>query len=222
METCFFVVVFFYIGVHQASSECNSSSILQFVCETPAFSHRLESVTRAYMDKVLSSKWVKVKFWGELDFFNQIRCVCFPQINFLIFIHIIKILVSKLRAHQMRYTDYKFRWVQASASAVCLRLCSAPRFFCWFSLSSPPSLHLRLAKSTLTLIPLLGIHQVVFIFLTDESTKASSSLRLTKLFTDLFFSSFQVERKRPLLFLTLWLRSGLGAQHHHDSGVSAC
>ncbi|XP_023813270.1 glucagon receptor isoform X1 [Oryzias latipes] len=78
-------------------------------------------------------------------------------INFLIFIHIIKILVSKLRAHQMRYTDYKF----------------------------------RLAKSTLTLIPLLGIHQVIFIFVTDESTKGTISLRLTKLFTDLFFSSFQ-------------------------------
>lgn len=30
----------------------------------------------------------------------------------MIFIHIIKILVSKLRAHQMRYTDYKFRLVQ--------------------------------------------------------------------------------------------------------------
>ncbi|XP_030264131.1 glucagon receptor isoform X1 [Sparus aurata] len=78
-------------------------------------------------------------------------------INFLIFIHIIKILVSKLRAHQMRYTDYKF----------------------------------RLAKSTLTLIPLLGIHQVVFIFVTDESTMSTIGLRLTKLFIDLFFSSFQ-------------------------------
>lgn len=79
------------------------------------------------------------------------------MINFIIFIHIIKILVSKLRAHQMRYSDYKF----------------------------------RLAKSTLTLIPLLGIHQVVFIFVTDESTKATIGLRLTKLFIDLFFSSFQ-------------------------------
>ncbi|KAL0993557.1 hypothetical protein UPYG_G00109700 [Umbra pygmaea] len=78
-------------------------------------------------------------------------------INFLIFIHIIKILVSKLRAHQMRYSDYKF----------------------------------RLAKSTLTLIPLLGIHLVVFVFVTDESTKATLTLRLTKLFSDLFFSSFQ-------------------------------
>ncbi|XP_019906355.1 glucagon receptor isoform X2 [Esox lucius] len=78
-------------------------------------------------------------------------------INFLIFIHIIKILVSKLRAHQMRYSDYKF----------------------------------RLAKSTLTLIPLLGIHLVVFVFVTDESTTATITLRLTKLFIDLSFSSFQ-------------------------------
>uniref|UniRef100_A0A3Q2PIU9 Glucagon receptor a n=1 Tax=Fundulus heteroclitus TaxID=8078 RepID=A0A3Q2PIU9_FUNHE len=78
-------------------------------------------------------------------------------INFIIFVHIIKILVSKLRAHQMRYTDYK----------------------------------VRLAKSTLTLIPLLGIHQIIFIFLPDETTNATLHLHLTKLFTDLFFSSFQ-------------------------------
>lgn len=37
------------------------------------------------------------------------------QINFFIFIRIIQILVSKLRAHQMRYTDYKFRWVLGMA-----------------------------------------------------------------------------------------------------------
>uniref|UniRef100_A0A667WL00 Glucagon receptor a n=1 Tax=Myripristis murdjan TaxID=586833 RepID=A0A667WL00_9TELE len=78
-------------------------------------------------------------------------------INFLIFIHIIEILVSKLRAHQMRYTDYKF----------------------------------RLAKSTLTLIPLLGIHQVVCVFLTDEYTETTATLRLIKIFIELLFSSFQ-------------------------------
>ncbi|KAG7239982.1 hypothetical protein INR49_028092 [Caranx melampygus] len=93
-------------------------------------------------------------------------------INFLIFIHIIEILVSKLQAHQMRYTDYKF----------------------------------RLAKSTLTLIPLLGIHQVVFIFVTDESTKTTIGLRLTKLFIDLFFSSFQVQSE----ILKKWKRWKLG------------
>ncbi|NWI20388.1 GLR protein, partial [Crypturellus soui] len=77
------------------------------------------------------------------------------QINFFIFIRIIQILVSKLRAHQMRYTDYKF----------------------------------RLAKSTLTLIPLLGIHEVVFALVTDEH--AQGTLRYVKLFFDLFLSSFQ-------------------------------
>ncbi|XP_013880615.1 glucagon receptor [Austrofundulus limnaeus] len=113
--------------------------------------------------------WVLVKHIAEdqecwerninMNYWWIIRAPIFfaVVINFLIFIHIIKILVSKLRAHQMRYTDYKF----------------------------------RLAKSTLTLIPLLGIHYVVFIFLTDEYTEANTSLRVTKVFTDLFFSSFQ-------------------------------
>ncbi|KAG8006898.1 Glucagon receptor, partial [Nibea albiflora] len=96
---------------------------------------------------------INMKYWWIIRFPILVAVV----INFLIFIHIIKILVSKLRAHQMRYTDYKF----------------------------------RLAKSTLTLITLLGIHQMVFIFVTDESTKTTISLRLTKLFIDLFFSSFQ-------------------------------
>lgn len=78
-------------------------------------------------------------------------------INFIIFIRIIKILMSKLKAHQMRYTDYKF----------------------------------RLAKSTLTLIPLLGIHAILFTFVIDESVPKESLLRLIRLFYDLLFSSFQ-------------------------------
>uniref|UniRef100_A0A3Q4C037 Uncharacterized protein n=1 Tax=Mola mola TaxID=94237 RepID=A0A3Q4C037_MOLML len=78
-------------------------------------------------------------------------------INFFIFIRIIKILMSKLRAHQMRYTDYKF----------------------------------RLAKSTLTLIPLLGIHAILFTFVIDESVPKGSLLRLIRLFCDLLFNSFQ-------------------------------
>nr|AAD55777.1 glucagon receptor [Hoplobatrachus rugulosus] len=76
-------------------------------------------------------------------------------INFLIFMRIIQILLSKMRAHQMRYTDYK----------------------------------LRLAKSTLLLIPLLGIHEVVFALVSDEV--AYGTLRLVKLFFDLFIGSFQ-------------------------------
>ncbi|XP_068769407.1 glucagon receptor isoform X1 [Struthio camelus] len=111
--------------------------------------------------------WVVVKFLFEniqcwstnnnMGFWWILRFPVFLAIliNFFIFIRIIQILVSKLRAHQMRYTDYKF----------------------------------RLAKSTLTLIPLLGIHEVVFAFVTDEH--AQGTLRYVKLFFDLFLSSFQ-------------------------------
>ncbi|KAF4797430.1 Glucagon receptor [Turdus rufiventris] len=111
--------------------------------------------------------WVIVKFLYEniqcwstnnnMGFWWILRFPVFLAIliNFFIFIRIIQILVSKLRAHQMRYTDYKF----------------------------------RLAKSTLTLIPLLGIHEVVFAFITDEH--AQGTLRYIKLFFDLFLSSFQ-------------------------------
>ncbi|KAM4627638.1 glucagon receptor [Polymixia lowei] len=77
------------------------------------------------------------------------------MVNFFIFIRIIQILVSKLKAHQMRHSDYKF----------------------------------RLAKSTLTLIPLLGIHEVVFAVLTEEQTQGV--LRNVNLFFQIFFNSFQ-------------------------------
>ncbi|NXO66594.1 GLR protein, partial [Phainopepla nitens] len=137
--------------------------------------------------------WVIVKFLYEniqcwstnnnMGFWWILRFPVFLAIliNFFIFIRIIQILVSKLRAHQMRYTDYKFRWVLDTAPAVLprrTRVCVHPL---------TPS-H-RLAKSTLTLIPLLGIHEVVFAFITDEH--AQGTLRYVKLFFDLFLSSFQ-------------------------------
>ncbi|XP_070079135.1 gastric inhibitory polypeptide receptor isoform X3 [Equus caballus] len=78
-------------------------------------------------------------------------------INFLIFIRILGILVSKLRTRQMRCPDYR----------------------------------LRLARSTLTLVPLLGVHEVVFAPLTEE--QARGALRFAKLGFEIFLSSFQVQ-----------------------------
>lgn len=107
----------------------------------------------------------------------------------------------------MRYTDYKFRWALGAAPAlhclcrvhvlvwgVCVCVCEC---VCVQPLAppltlAPPS---RLAKSTLTLIPLLGIHEVVFAFVTDEH--AQGTLRYVKLFFDLFLSSFQVSPAQP-------------------------
>ena len=77
------------------------------------------------------------------------------MINFLIFIRILGILVSKLRTRQMRCPDYR----------------------------------LRLARSTLTLVPLLGVHEVVFAPVTEEQVEGS--LRFAKLAFEIFLSSFQ-------------------------------
>ncbi|XP_053362764.1 gastric inhibitory polypeptide receptor [Clarias gariepinus] len=75
--------------------------------------------------------------------------------NFYVFIRILRLLVSKLKANQMRQSDNKF----------------------------------RLAKSTLTLIPLLGIHKVVFTMMSEETN--DSPIRNIWLFFELFFNSFQ-------------------------------
>ncbi|KAM6463892.1 glucagon-like peptide 1 receptor isoform 1-T1 [Liasis olivaceus] len=76
-------------------------------------------------------------------------------VNFLIFIRVICIIISKLQANLLRKGDIK-----------C-----------------------RLAKSTLTLIPLLGTHEIIFAFVTDEHAKGM--LRFVKLFFELSSSSFQ-------------------------------
>ncbi|XP_051876990.1 glucagon-like peptide 1 receptor isoform X2 [Pristis pectinata] len=47
----------------------------------------------------------------------------------------------------------------------------------------------RLTKSTLILIPLLGVHEILFAFVTDEN--AEGTLRYIKLFVELFFGSIQ-------------------------------
>ncbi|XP_023794667.1 glucagon receptor isoform X3 [Cyanistes caeruleus] len=183
--------------------------------------------------------WVIVKFLYEniqcwstnnnMGFWWILRFPVFLAIliNFFIFIRIIQILVSKLRAHQMRYTDYKFRWVLDMAHPVfpwCTRMCVHP---------VTPS-H-RLAKSTLTLIPLLGIHEVVFAFITDEH--AQGTLRYVKLFFDLFLSSFQgmlvailycfVNKEVQAELLKRWQRWKLGKdlaeeyKHTYSHGPSA-
>uniref|UniRef100_A0A8C6H5E6 Glucagon receptor n=1 Tax=Mus spicilegus TaxID=10103 RepID=A0A8C6H5E6_MUSSI len=116
-------------------------------------------------------------------------------INFFIFVHIIHLLVAKLRAHQMHYADYKFRWVRARAWAQTGEGQGWGSVPLWGKAQKTQKVRVlklcpcRLARSTLTLIPLLGVHEVVFAFVTDEH--AQGTLRSTKLFFDLFLSSFQ-------------------------------
>ncbi|XP_042305458.1 glucagon-like peptide 2 receptor [Sceloporus undulatus] len=75
-------------------------------------------------------------------------------VNFCIFLNILKLLLSKLKAQQMNFRDYKF----------------------------------RLARSTLVLIPLLGIHEIVFSFIIDEQIEGFS--RHIRTFVQLTIGSF--------------------------------
>ncbi|XP_036079567.1 glucagon-like peptide 2 receptor isoform X2 [Rousettus aegyptiacus] len=75
-------------------------------------------------------------------------------VNFFIFLKILKLLISKLKAHQMCFRDYKY----------------------------------RLAKSTLVLIPLLGVHEILFAFITDDQVQGFS--KRIRLFIQLTLSSF--------------------------------
>ncbi|XP_070790689.1 glucagon-like peptide 2 receptor isoform X1 [Pituophis catenifer annectens] len=75
-------------------------------------------------------------------------------VNFCIFLNILKLLLSKLKAQQMTFRDYKF----------------------------------RLARSTLVLIPLLGIHEIIFSFILDDHVEGFS--RNVKTFIQLTIGSF--------------------------------
>ncbi|XP_036384956.1 glucagon-like peptide 2 receptor [Megalops cyprinoides] len=76
-------------------------------------------------------------------------------IVFYIFIKIMTLLLSKLKADQMKFTDYRY----------------------------------SLARATLVLIPLLGIHEVVFTFIFDEYVDGRT--RYVRNFINLTISSFQ-------------------------------
>ncbi|XP_071987861.1 glucagon-like peptide 2 receptor [Engystomops pustulosus] len=76
-------------------------------------------------------------------------------INFIVHIKILRLLHLKLKAQQLKFTDYKYRF----------------------------------AKATLILIPLLGTHEVLFTFVSDEHIKGLTKHVL--LFIQLTMSSFQ-------------------------------
>uniref|UniRef100_A0A8C5EX18 Glucagon like peptide 2 receptor n=1 Tax=Gouania willdenowi TaxID=441366 RepID=A0A8C5EX18_GOUWI len=93
------------------------------------------------------------------------KYIGWPYVIFYIFIKILMLLLSKLKADQVKFTDYRY----------------------------------SLARATLVLIPLLGIHEVVFTVLIDESVEGSS--RYAKNFVNLTLSSFQVKTRQRLSFV---------------------
>ncbi|KAM7026364.1 gastric inhibitory polypeptide receptor-like [Acridotheres tristis] len=92
-----------------------------------------------------------------------IRCpiLAAVAVNFVVFVRIVRILVAKVRAHQVSRGDTR----------------------------------LRLARSTLTLIPLLGVHEVIFA-LAGEG-EGGGGLRLARLCLHLLLTSAQCPHVPP-------------------------
>ena len=54
----------------------------------------------------------------------------------------------------------------------------------------------RLAKSTLALIPLLGMHYIVFLAINNETVASDSVTLQVKVAFEMIFTSFQVQARR--------------------------
>lgn len=139
-------------------------------------------------------KWILGLLFGGLLLHSYF--VGFFQINFILFVNILRILMRKLSSPEKRNSDFnQYKYVPY----IPFKTCKGTRAFLAPSTPVFPSVFIlrRLAKSTLLLIPLFGVHYIIFAFFPED---ASSGAMEIQLFFELALGSFQVIFDK-LLFL---------------------
>lgn len=110
---------------------------------------------------------------------KQFGVWCDPQMNFLIFLNISRIIAQKSKATRVNQNEpHLYRYVSIHTPAVSLPVGLWP--------SSPVVCCRRLVRSTLLLIPLFGLHYVVFALFPEHVGVGP------RLCFELVFGSFQV------------------------------
>ena len=127
------------------------------------------------------------KLRGRNSKFSDGGTLNYFQLNFLIYILLVYVIISKLRVDASRSrigsetVDFKGVIVSFRPSLTVgdtLNYSKNPY--------NRESYHLRLARSTLTLIPLMGTEYIIFAFVINEHSMQHIRYKI-----DLFFISFQ-------------------------------
>ncbi|CAH1239054.1 PTH2R [Branchiostoma lanceolatum] len=139
---------------------------------------------------VVRAKLADERCWDDVDekgyiWIYKSFIVATIGINFLLFVNIIRVLVKKLRHPASVGSQRRSRWC-----------CSCPRGANGGSSnrsdgrrsSVQMQMPIKLAKSTLVLIPLFGVHYIVFVGMPESERGLAYTVRL---YFDLFFNSFQ-------------------------------
>ncbi|XP_078702833.1 parathyroid hormone 2 receptor-like isoform X1 [Branchiostoma floridae x Branchiostoma belcheri] len=139
---------------------------------------------------VVRAKLADERCWDNVDeqgyiWIYKSFIVATIGINFLLFVNIIRVLVKKLRHPASVGSQRRSRWC-----------CNCPRGTNGGSSnrsdgrrsSVQMQMPIKLAKSTLVLIPLFGVHYIVFVGMPESERGLAYTVRM---YFDLFFNSFQ-------------------------------